>query len=262
MQPDAAADQRYLRAALTNQYNVILIVGAAAFAAALASWIPVVVAFFGEALWLFVGPRLASFRARADALDMQAASARAIEALPPEYAQRAAGIENDVREIEALCATRADLSAEQRSDVSRRLRPALQAFVSVSATHQRLRLGLSRAPFGELQAEVASLHQSLATETDLGVRASLRRALSVAERRIKQIESNEAAARSLELALSTLQKSIAMLREGAAGLSTAPELCAEIDAATSQLTRAAVLEAERDAELSAGRTSALPHAFG
>ena len=62
--------------------------------------------------------------------------------------------------------------------------------------------------------------------------------------------------------ISTLQKSIAMLREGAAGLSTAPELCAEIDAATSQLTRAAVLEAERDAELSAGRTSALPHAFG
>jgi len=262
VQADAAADQKYLRAALTNQYNVILVVGAAVFAAALASWAPLIVAFLGEVTWLFIGPRLDSFRRQADAQNARASSAKALEALPPEYAQRAASLEHDVREIDALCAARADLSAEQRLDVNRRLRPALQAFVNVSGTEQRLKRALAQAPLGELQAEVASLHQSLAAETDLGVRASLRRALSVAERRIKQIEGSEAAARSLELALSTLQKSIAMLKEGAAGLSTASELCAEIDAATGQLTRAAALEAERDSELAASRVSAVPHAVG
>ena len=262
MQADAAADQKYLRAALTNQYNVILVVGAAAFAAASASWVPLVVAFLGEVVWLFIGPRLEFFRGRADALEARASSAKAIESLPPEYAERAVSLENDVREIEALCATRADLSPEQRLEVSRRLRPVLSAFVNVSTTRQRVRRGLAQAPLAELQAEVASLNQSLATETDLGVRASLRRALSVAERRIKQIEGSEAAARSLELALSTLQKSMAMLKEGAAGLSTASELCAEIDAAAGQLIRAAAVEAERDADAASGRVGAQPHVFG
>lgn len=262
MQADAALDQRYLRAALTNQYNVILVAGAAAFAVALASWLPLIVGLLGEAAWLFVGPRLASFRARADALAARASGVEARQALPPEYAERALTLEKDVREIEALCATRADLSTEQRLEVGRRLRPALQAFVDVSSTQQRLRRALAQAPWGELQAEVASLNQSLATETDLGVRASLRRALSVAERRIKQLESNEAAARSLELALSTLQKSVAMLKEGAAGLCTASELCAEIDAATGQLMRAAAIEAEREPEPLAGRPGPMPHALG
>jgi hypothetical protein len=262
VQADPAADQKYLRAALKNQYNVILVVGAAAFAAAFASWVPLIVAFLGEVIWLFIGPRIESFRGRADVLEARASSVKAIESLPPEYAQRALGLENDVREIEALCATRADLSAEQRLEVSRRLRPALAAFVNVSSTQQRLRRALAQAPLGELQAEVASLNQSLAAETDLGVRASLRRALSVAERRIKQIEANEAAARSLELALSTLQKSMAMLKEGAAGLSTASELCAEIDAASGQLVRAAATEAERDPDPAAGRVGAQPQVFG
>ena len=262
MQSDVAADQKYLRAALTNQYNIILVVGAAAFAAAFASWVPLIVAFLGEVVWLFIGPRLESFRGRADALEARASSARAIESLPPEYAERAVSLENDVREIEALCATRADLSAEQRLEVSRRLRPVISTFVNVSSTQQRVRRGLAQAPLAELQAEVASLNQSLATETDLGVRASLRRALSVAERRIKQIEANEAAARSLELALSTLQKSMAMLKEGAAGLSTASELCAEIDAAAGQLIRAAAVEAERDVDAASGRVSVQPHVFG
>jgi hypothetical protein len=260
---DLASDQKYLRAALYNQYNVILALGAVAFAVAFASWGPVIAGLLGEAVWLFVAPRLPSFRRSVDRSVARAGNAKAIEALAPEYAQRLVVVEQDVREIESLCASRADLSAEQRLEVSRRLQPVVQTFLTVCDTHQRLRRVTSTAPLGELQAEVSSLHQSLSTETDLGVRASLRRALNVADRRIKQLESNEAAARSLELALSTMQKSLAMLKEGAAGLSTGPELCAEVDAAATQLTRAATLDVERDIELSSGggRTSALPPAL-
>lgn len=261
MDGDLASDQKYLRAALYNQYNVILALGAVAFAVALASWLPVIVGLLGEAAWLFVAPRLAAFRRSADARLVRAGNAKALEGLPPEYAQRLVSVERDVREIESLCATRADLTPEQRYEVSRRLEPVVHTFLIVCNTHERLRRVSSTAPLGELQAEVSSVHQALSTETDLGVRASLRRALNVAERRIKQLESNEAAARSLELALSTMQKSLAMLKEGAAGLSTGPELCAEVDAAASQLTRAATLDAERDSEPGAGRMSALPPAL-
>jgi hypothetical protein len=261
VEADSARDQRYLRAALTNQYNVILILGAVAFAVAFASWLPVIAALLGEAAWLFVGPRLEGFRQRTDALSARADNARAVEGLSQEHAQRVASVEADTLEIEALCASRHDLTSEQRQEVARRVRPIVPTFLTVCATQQRLRRVAAQAPVNELQAEVASLHQSLSTETDLGVRASLRRALNVAERRIKQLESSEAAARSLELALQTLQKSLAMLKEGAAGLSTGPELCADIDAASSQLTRAAALEAERDVELASARMSSLPPAL-
>lgn len=261
MDEEFEQDRKYLRAALTNQYNVILVFGALAFAAAFASWLPVIIALLAEAAWLFVGPRLESFRQHTDALEARADTARTIESLSPEYAQRVTSVEADAREIEALCSSRHDLGPEQKHEVARRLRPAVQTFSKVCATQQRLRSLAARAPIHEISAEVASLHQALSTETDLGVRASLRRALNVAERRIKQYEGTEAAVRSLDLALQTLQKSLAMLKEGAAGLSSGPEICAELDAATLQLSRAAALEAEREMEFGAGRMSALPPAL-
>jgi hypothetical protein len=257
---DLAGDQKYLRAALTNQYNVILVLGAGAFAVALASWLPVIVGLVGEAGWLFIGPRLRAFRRHTDALIARADNAKVIDGLAPEYAQRVASVERDAAEIEALCAGRVDLTREQKHEVVRRLRPAVQTFLGVCVTGQRLRRVIVQAPVNELQAEISALLQSLSTETDLGIRASLRRALSVAERRIKQFESNESAARSLELALSTLQRSLAMLKEGAAGLSTGPELCAELDAATSQLFRASTLEAD-DGDTGGPRMSVLPPAL-
>lgn len=253
--------QKYLRAALSNQYNVIMLAGSVSFSAALASWTPLLSGLVGEAIWLITGPRLGAFRKRTDKHLDREDSQRAIGALAPEYAERAALVERDSSEIEEHCASRRDFAPEQREEVKKRLRPVLQSFLGVCAAHQRLRRVASQAPLGELQSELASLHQSLATETDLGVRASLRRALSVAERRIRQLEGNEAAARSLDLALQTFQRSLAMLKEGAAGLSGAGELCAEIDAAASHLGRAAALEAERETETIGGRPSALPPAL-
>lgn len=262
MDGDVSADQKYLRAALTNQYNVILTVGAVAFAIAMASWVPVIAALLAEAAWLFIGPRLETFRQRTDARLARADNARAARDLSPEYAQRIASVEADAAAIESLCAGRVDVTSEQKQEVVRRLRPAVQTFVSVCATHQRLRQVAAQAPINELQTEVSTLLQSLSTETDLGMRASLRRALNVAERRIKQFEGNDSSARALELALTTLQRSLTMLKEGAAGLSTGPELCAELDSAASQLSRAVAAEAERELELSGPRLSALPPAMG
>ena len=258
MEGEFDRDQRYLRAALSNQYNVTLVVGAMACAIALASWLPAVVAVAAEVAWLFVGPRLQWFRARTDAVASRAESTRALESLGREYAKRVAEVEADTREVDARCAARRDLTQEQKQEVHRRVRLAMQAFVGGCATHRRLRRTDAQVLVNELGLEVSSLHQALATETDLGVRASLRRASSAAERRLEQLEGNEAASRSLELALQTLQNSVAMLKEGAAGPSTGAELCAELDAAISQLSRAAAFDPERETELRAGRPGALP----
>lgn len=251
--------QRYLRAAFSNQYNLILLSGSVSFSAALASWTPLLSGLVGEAIWLIAGPRLGAFRRRTDTQLEHAELTRARDGLEPRYIEQVASVEREANEIEQLCAVRPDLTPEQRLMVTERLRLLLRGFIEVSSSHQRLSRAAAQAPVRELQAELSTLHQSLSTETDLGVRASLRRALSVAERRIKQLEGNEAARRSLELSLQTLQRSLSLLKEGAAGLSGAVELCAEIDAAAAQLGRAVALEIEREHEIG-GRASILPPA--
>jgi hypothetical protein len=251
--------QRYLRAAFSNQYNLILLSGSVSFSAALASWTPLLSGLVGEAIWLLAGPRLEFFRRRTDTQVERAELTRATEGLEPQYMEQVVSVEREANDIEQLCAARSDLTPEQRLMVTDRLRSLLRGFVEVATSHQRLSRAVAQAPVRELQSELSTLHQSLSTETDLGVRASLRRALSVAERRVKQLEGNEAARRSLELSLQTLQRSLSLLKEGAAGLSGAIELCAEIDVAAAQLSRASALEVERENELG-GRVSILPPA--
>jgi hypothetical protein len=250
----------YLRAALYNQYNMILLASSASFSAALASWTPLVSGLVGEAVWLLTGPRLPAFRRHADAQQQSEVAARVpapppLPAVPPEYAERAVTVEALLRRAEQLCATRSDLTATDRQEIGRRLAQLLPAFGDICATHQRLKRAAAQVPLGDLQTELASLHQALSGETDLGVRSSLRRGLTVAERRIKQLESNEAACRTIELGLQNFQQSLALLAEAAAGLSTAQELCGEIDGAASQLNRQGAADAERELAV---RNSTLP----
>jgi len=176
--------------------------------------------------------------------------------VPPEYAERASVVERSVRGVEELLASRSDLPASDRAELKRKLAGLSPAFAEVCATHQRLRRAAAQVPLADLQTELASLHQALAAETDLGVRASLRRGLTVAERRIRQLDGNETACRAIELALQNFQQSLALLAEAAAGLSTAAELNTEIDTAASQLNRQAAVEAER--ELLTTRSSVMP----
>jgi hypothetical protein len=253
------APQHYFRAALTNQYNVILMAGSLSLAATLASWAPLLTGLVGEAVWLLTAPSLGAFRRRTDAAREAMVAPRPVRAeVPEEYAERAAAVERLLAQVDELCSSRSDLSPAERLEIHQRLAALFPSFLEVCTTHQRLRQAATKVPLGDLQTEVASLHQALGNETDLGIRASLRRGLTVAERRIKQLEGNEAASRSLELALQNFQQSLALLAEAAAGLATAVELGAEIDLAASQLNRQSALEAEREIELTALRASVPP----
>lgn len=261
MSSPSEPQQKYLRAAFSNQYNLILLSGSVSFSAALASWAPLLSGLVGEAVWLFTGPRLGAFRRRADARLERADIVRAIGSLEARYGAQALAVDRELRELGDLFESRPDITDEERLMVGRRLPALLRAFIAVAACHQRLARAAANAPLRELQAELTTLHQALATETDLGVRASLRRALSVAERRLELLDSTEAARRSLELALQTLPHSLSLLKEGAAGLSGCVDLCVELDAATSQLTRTAALEAEREGDAGGARASLLPEAL-
>jgi hypothetical protein len=260
--PTSGEATSYFRAALANPYNVILLAGSASLSAAWASWAPLLSGLVGEALWLVAGPRLTAFRRHTDAQQHTETAAAVFAAPPapqpvaPEYAERVAAVESSLRRVEGLFGARSDLTAAERIELGRRLAALLPTFVEVCSTHHRLRRAALQVPLADLQTELASLHQALAAETDLGVRASLRRGLTVAERRIKQLEGNEAACRSIELGLQNFLQSLALLAEAAAGLSTAAELSSEIDSAASQLNRQGAADIER--ELSLTRSSLPP----
>ena len=56
------APERYVSRAFFSQYNLILLAGSVAFALALASPVPLLLAAIGEVAWLGIGARSAAFR--------------------------------------------------------------------------------------------------------------------------------------------------------------------------------------------------------
>ncbi len=256
----APAPVSYLRAALSNQYNLILLAGSASFSAALASWAPLVSGIVGEAVWLVTGPRLRSFRRHIDSALDRESDTRVIDALGPEYMDAVQAVQAAVQRIVSAVVARGDLTVEQRFQLDRRLRPLVHGYADACNTHQRLRRALTDSQPVVLVTEVGRLHQALSGEADLGVRASLRRALSVAERRIRHLEGNETACTSIHSGLRNFEQLVAALEVRASGRAGALELSSEIDAARGFVARLAATDVEREAER-ADRISVLPPAL-
>jgi hypothetical protein len=242
----------YLRAALTNQYNLILLGGSLLFSLAFASWIPLAIAVVAEAVWLLAGPRTESFRRNTDQELMRSAVMRnsvilqqGAESLHPGYASRIGALESEAQEIQTLVASWAG-TAEQKREVTERLEPLLRLFLDLAGSYERLRRFVSTTRKEDLEAEQQALTHSLSNETDFEVRVSMRRALSLAERRIKQLESIETTGRAVEMRMQTIEKSFSYIKSCAISMNDWDQLYAEIDGITAQLRTSATAEAETE----------------
>jgi hypothetical protein len=246
------AQPRYLRAAFTHQYNLILLAGALLFSLAFASWIPLAVAVVAEAVWLLAGPRLDSFRKSIDRDIVRSAVMRnsvilqqGAESLHPGYASRISALESEAQEIHVLVGGWVG-SAEQKREVTERLEPLLRLFLDLASSYERLRRFVASTRKEDLESEQQTLTHSLANETDFEVRVSMRRALSLAERRIKQLESIETTARALEMRMQTIEKSFSYIKSCAVSMNSWDQLYAEIDGITAQLRTSSTAEAETE----------------
>ncbi len=246
------AQPRYLRAAFTNQYNLILLAGALLFSLAFASWIPLAIGVVAEAVWLIAGPRTDSFKRSIDQDLVRSAVMRnsvilqqGAESLHPGYASRISALESEAQEIHTLVGGWVG-SAEQKREVTERLEPLLRLFLDLAGSYERLRRFVASTRKEDLEAEQRTLTHSLANETDFEVRVSMRRALSLAERRIKQLESIETTARALEMRMQTIEKSFSFIKSCAVSMNNWDQLYAEIDGMTAQLRTSASAEAETE----------------
>lgn len=246
------ARPRYLRAALTHQYNLILLAGALLFSLAFASWIPLAVAVVAEAVWLLAGPHLDSFKKSIDHDIVRSAVMRnsvilqqGAESLHPSYASRISALESEAQEIHVLVGGWVG-SAEQKREVTERLEPLLRLFLDLASSYERLRRFVASTRKEDLESEQQALTHSLTNETDFEVRVSMRRALSLAERRIKQLESIETTARALEMRMQTIEKSFSYIKSCAVSMNNWDQLYAEIDSMTSQLRTSSTSEGETE----------------
>jgi hypothetical protein len=248
-----------LRYAFLNQYNLILLAGAAGLSLALESPVPIMVGALGELLWLLISSASPSFqRWAAEQASLrrreQVASEAAVatRGLDPAYAARiqtAAEMADDIRRF----------AAERQLDPSlfgpggERLQESLATLTKMATVHHRLSHFMAGTQASQIEDEVVRLGKLLAAEKDPGVRLSLKQALTVAQRRLKQHEQIESTRRALEAKMKTLELSLDYLRSqvvaGASEFVLGGQL-AELGAGATFITE---VEAETNAALATPR---------
>jgi len=209
--------QSYLKYAFRDQHNLVVLFGAGCFSAAFASPLPLLVGVSGELLWLLVGPRLPAFRTWVDRQTNAQYLARAETAIEGALAELPAG---DVKRFLALSQNVNELVAAARERLpAREVELSLQGLLELRRTFldylflgQRVAALVDSTPNAELEQEAALLQDSYSAERELTVRMTIRKALTLIQKRIVQQASLSSVNRSLGLCLEMLEKALPYLK--------------------------------------------------
>jgi hypothetical protein len=246
-----------IRRAFFNQYNLILFGGALVFALALGSPMPAVVGLVGELLWLGLGATSPPFRrwVATRALDEELTAhametAQASRDLEPGYAGRVRNLSDAAADIRRMAIERG-IAAALADGGREKLQTLVQSFIQMSGIHQRLSRFLADSQTAGIEAEIMRLGQSLTEEKDPTVRLSLRQALALGQRRLKQHEEIDGTRRALEVKMATLEGAFDYVRSQVFSGCAEAELAAGLDELVAGAGFVAEVEAEAGASLSA-----------
>jgi hypothetical protein len=241
-----------VRLAFFDQHNLILLAGAVALSLAFASRWPAGMAVLLECLWLGVAATTRRFRrggkwtrAAGAALDPE----QAINDLEPAHAARARGLLQMAEEIRSLARERR-LDPHLFGGGDDQLSHLLRAFVNLAAVHQRVSKVVQRAPSTRIEEDIGRLENTLAGEKDPNVRLSLRQALTLEQRRLKQREQIESQRRALDIKMDTVEVALDYLRAQIFGGSSSPELEKEVNDAVAAATFVPAPEGDPSSSLS------------
>ena len=263
-----AKSEGVLRHAFFNQYNFILIGGAILLALALGSRLPLIAAGIGEALWLMVGAWTPGFKnwvvrqsLRREEEQWATESDVAAQGLDPPSAARVRKVGRAAGEI--WCSA-LDRNVEVQFGLAGRekLAAVVQAFARMASVHQRLSRFMGDGRTAGVEDELVRLGQSLADEKDPAVRLSLRQALAVGQRRLKQLEQIESTRRTLEVKMATLEMSYEYIRSQVFASAGEDELTSALDEMVAATGFIADVEAETAASLSRMRIAPATRVLG
>jgi hypothetical protein len=250
---EATSDASPLRRAFFNQYNIILLGGAVAFAAATMSPLPLLIAAGAEIVWLMIASGSRHFRRwaseqAAEEVQIQNAASRvtATRTLEPSYAERVAMVETMASDIRRMVKERGlDPTPLDRQD--RGLDGLLMLFVKMAALHQQLTRFSASVNTAHVEEEIVRLGQAVSDEKDPSVKLSLRQALAIGQRRLKQHEVIESQRRAVGVKMTTLEMSFDYLRSHVFGGTSTQELAAEMDEVAAGAAFLTAAEAEAQA---------------
>lgn len=220
--------------ALFNQYNLILLGGAVLYALALWSPLPLEIALVGEAIWLGVGSRTGFFRAWIAAQAVHQEEARWTARIEAATAGLDADGAARVRAVGAVFLDVVRLAVERGVDPTlgpnglRRLESLLDAYAQLQATHHRFSQMSPTGRAAAVEEEMVHLAKSVVDERDPNMRVSLRQALAMGQRRLKQMEQIDSARRALEAKLATLENALAHVRAQVAGGGGVNQIAADL----------------------------------
>jgi hypothetical protein len=222
--------------AFWNQYNLILLGGAALFSLTTFSWLPLLIGAGAEVLWLVLGADSGPFRrwvaiqegkeAR-EALEKR--SATALATLESRYVERFHELAELAGQIEKLAKENQSLETSMIQGEMDKLGQLLHSFLDMAVLHQRFSHHLEENDFREIRRDMESCTRALEDEDDAEVKAGLKQNLELAKKRMKQHERIEATHRLLGVKMDTLEKSFRYLQTHILSISKREELSAELD---------------------------------
>jgi hypothetical protein len=228
-------DSLYKRA-FFNQYNGILLGAAALFGLATFSWLPLVVGAGLEVLWMTFVPDSGFFRrwvslqkSRETQDKIKRDTELILQQLDSGYAQRFLELQQVADEILSLAKENQSLEARLVEDELQKIGQVLFSFLRMARAHQRLSHFLVESPLGEIKADIAECTSELRSTKDPRVQASLKQALSLAEKRLRQHDQIGNSAKALAVQMETLEKALAYLKSHIVAIGTHEELASELD---------------------------------
>jgi hypothetical protein len=238
----------YLVRVFSIQYNWILFGGALLFALASASRLPALVGVAVEAFVLLVGSNLPPVRRWLDRRDASLRRAAqndvlmvAVRGLTPEYASRVVAVHHAFGEIRELGGPRPSPDFEHAVT---RLETLRGIHLALCESHQRITKFLAATPAKELGAEVDRLRVAFMAEKDIGLRLTLRQALTLAERRRGHRENLVQVLRGVGVRMESLERSIAYLRSQGEALAQNPQFSNDVETLVNDIDPPAPVELE------------------
>jgi hypothetical protein len=222
--------------AFFNQYNYILMGGAALFSMTTWSWLPLLIGAGMETLWMVLGADSSPFRrwvaiqeGKEAREHLEKKSAQALATLSPRYVTRFHELAELAQAIEKQAKENHSLETSMIQGEMDKLGQLLHSFLDMAVLHQKFSSHLDSNDARAMQRDIQSCERALKDEGDKEVAAGLRQNLELARKRMKQHERIEATHRLLGIKMDTLEKSFRYLQSHILGISKPEELTAELD---------------------------------
>jgi hypothetical protein len=236
--------------ALLNQYNFIFLGGASLFSLATGSWLPAIVGAGAEVLWAVLGADSQAFRrwaelqeAKEEKQRLRAQAAQLVQTLDREYVARFQSLREQADEIQTLARENQGFETSLLQSEMAKLDELLGAFLKMAANHQRLAHYLRANPSSDVERDIARGQRALRQEDDPRVQASLKQAMALAQKRLRQHEQIENAWKALSVQMDTLEKAFDYLKSHILGIGTGAELAEELDNLVTGVATVSELEA-------------------